>query len=111
MSIPAGWQRESADLFVHESGASLSRTTYRGKSAWWFFPVSLDIPAVEYPATDAGRDEAFATSGTGLPKAKAKAKARSKPTDGKPEPQVAGKTKSPPDDSEEDGEEDDSEPE
>ena len=104
MSLPTGWERESADLFVHESGASLSRTTYRGKSAWWFFPVSLDIPAVEYPATDAGRDEAFATSGKGLPKAKAKAKPRAGKTAEKPERAEAAKSSE--DDAEDEAEED-----
>lgn len=72
MKLSPGWTRESADLYVHESGARLSKTTYRGKMAWWFFPVSLDIQAVEYPPTDAGCEEAFATSGQNLPKAKVK---------------------------------------
>ena len=68
MSLPRGWERESADLFVHESGARVSKTTYRGRVAWWFFPVSLDVQAVEYPPTEAGRDEAFEKSGKDLPK-------------------------------------------
>lgn len=57
-----GWERESEDLFIHESGARISKTTYRGKRAWWFFPVSLDTLAVEHAPTDVGREDAFATS-------------------------------------------------
>ena len=81
MALGKDWDRESADLFIHDSGARISKTTYRGKMAWWFFPASLDSPAVEYAPTDEGRDEAFATSAKGLPKTKPKrkVKAKSKP--------------------------------
>ena len=77
MKPAPGWVRESAELYVHDSGARLSKTTYRGKVAWWFFPVSLDIQAVEYPPTDAGCDEAFRTSGMNLPKSKPARNSRS----------------------------------
>ncbi|HKS15963.1 MAG TPA: hypothetical protein VJU16_01550 [Planctomycetota bacterium] len=79
MALAKDWDRESADLFIHSSGARIARTTYRGKMAWWFFPASLDVPAVEYAATDAGRDEAFATSGKELPKARIKRKVKAAP--------------------------------
>lgn len=74
MGLPKGWDRESADLYVHETGARISRTSYRGKLAWWFFPVSLDVAAVEHPPTDVGREEAFATSKRELPKTRSKPK-------------------------------------
>lgn len=74
MGLAKGWDKESADLFIHETGARISRTAYRGKMAWWFFPVSLDVPAVEHAATDEGREQAFATSEKELPKYRAKPK-------------------------------------
>ena len=74
MGLAKGWDRESADLFIHDSGARISRTSYRGKLAWWFFPVSLDVPAVEHPPTDEGRQEAFAAAERVLPKTRAKSK-------------------------------------
>lgn len=74
MGLAKGWDKESADLFIHETGARISRTSYRGKMAWWFFPVSLDVPAVEHAPTDEGREEAFATSEKELPKTRAKRK-------------------------------------
>ena len=79
MALAKDWDRESADLFIHSSGARIARTTYRGKMAWWFFPASLDVPAVEYAATDAGRDEAFATSAKELPKSRTKRKVKAAP--------------------------------
>ena len=75
MKLGPGWARESAELFVHESGARIAKTTYRGKVAWWFFPVSLDVPAVEHAPTDEGRDAAFATSERELPKRRSMSKA------------------------------------
>ena len=72
MGLAKGWDRESADLFIHETGARISRTSYRGKLAWWFFPVSLDVPAVEHAPTDEGREQAFATSEKELPKTRSK---------------------------------------
>ena len=60
MALAKGWDRESEDLFIHETGARISKSTYRGKMAWWLFPVSLDVPALEYPPTDEGREQAFA---------------------------------------------------
>ena len=78
MGLAKGWDKESADLFIHESGARISRTSYRGKLAWWFFPVSLDVPAVEHAPTDEGREEAFATSERELPKTRAKPRAAKK---------------------------------
>jgi len=74
MGLAKGWDKESADLYIHETGARISRTAYRGKMAWWFFPVSLDVPAVEHAATDEGREQAFATSEKELPKFRAKPK-------------------------------------
>ena len=79
MALGKDWDKESADLFIHDSGARISKTVYRGKMAWWFFPASLDSPAVEYAPTDEGRDEAFAVSVKGLPKAKPKRKAKPVP--------------------------------
>jgi hypothetical protein len=78
MNLAKGWERESADLFIHESGARIQKSSYRGKMAWWFFPASLDVPAVEHAPTDEGRDEAFATSMKQLPKTKTRAKAKVK---------------------------------
>jgi hypothetical protein len=78
MGLAKGWDRESEDLYIHESGARISRSTYRGKLAWWFIPVSLDVPAVEHPPTDEGREEAFATSAKELPKLKTRAKPKVK---------------------------------
>jgi hypothetical protein len=69
-----GWDKTSEDLFIHDSGARISKTLYRGKPGWWVFPVDLDAPPVEHAPTDAGREEAFATFEKGLPKPKPKAK-------------------------------------
>src|SRR5262245_10428615 len=74
MGLAKGWDRESADLFIHVTGARISRTSYRGKLAWWYFPVSLDVPAVEHAATDEGREEAFATSERELQKPRSRPK-------------------------------------
>ena len=79
MALGKDWDRESADLFIHDTGARISKSLYRGKVAWWFFPASLDSPAVEHPATDAGRDEAFATSVRELPKTKTRRKPKAGP--------------------------------
>ena len=76
MKLAKGWDRESEDLFIHESGARISKSVYRGKQAWWFFPASLDVQAVEHAPTDEGRDQAFATSEKEIPKTRAKAKPR-----------------------------------
>ena len=77
MKLAKGWSRESEDLFLHDTGARISRSAYRGKMAWWYFPVSLDVPAVEHAPTDEGRDLAFATSERDLPRAKSKPKSKS----------------------------------
>ncbi len=74
MGLAKGWGRESAEVFIHDTGARISRTSYRGKLAWWFFPVSLDVPAVEHAPTDEGRKEAFATSERELPKKRSNSK-------------------------------------
>jgi len=79
MSLGKDWDRESADLFIHDSGARISRTSYRGKLAWWYFPASLDSPAVEHEPTEAGREDAFATSVKELPKSRPKRKAKPSP--------------------------------
>lgn len=90
MNLAKGWERESADLFIHESGARIQKSSYRGKMAWWFFPVSLDLPAVEHAPTDEGRDEAFATSAKQLPKMKTRAKAKAKKATAEPEAEEKG---------------------
>ena len=79
MALSKDWDRESADLFIHTSGARITRASYRGKLAWWYFPASLDAPAVEHASTDEGREEAFATSAKELPKSKPKRKAKPGP--------------------------------
>jgi hypothetical protein len=104
MSLAKGWDRESAELFIHESGARISRTSYRGKLAWWFFPVSLDVPAVEHAPTDEGREEAFATSERELPKTRAKPKPKLVP---KKKAEVAADEEPSPDKEESDDEEKD----
>jgi hypothetical protein len=108
MGLAKGWDKESADLFIHETGARISRTSYRGKLAWWFFPVSLDVPAVEHAATDEGREEAFATSEKQLPKTRSKSKTSPKKKavaaaeeEGEPNPD---KEEAEDDDKDEDGE-------
>ena len=78
MGLAKGWDRESADLFIHETGARISKSSYRGKLAWWFIPASLDVQAVEHAPTDEGREEAFATSERELPKTRSKPKAAPK---------------------------------
>lgn len=109
MALAKGWDRESADLFIHDTGARISRTTYRGKMAWWFFPASLDSPAVEYAATDAGREEAFAISGKQLPKSRPKRKAKASVAKNESKDEEDPDKKDPganPDEEEEDKEED-----
>jgi hypothetical protein len=76
MKLAKGWDRESEDLYIHESGARITKSVYRGKQAWWFFPASLDVPAVEHAPTDEGRDEAFAMAEREMPKTRAKPKPR-----------------------------------
>ncbi|SRR5258705_10979562 len=73
-----GWDKTSEDLFIHDSGVRISKTSYRGKPGWWVFPVDLDAPPVEHAPTDAGREEAFATVAKGLPKPKVKKDPRKK---------------------------------
>jgi len=74
-----GWEKESEDLFIHDSGVRISKTSYRGKPGWWVFPVDLDAPPVEHAPTDAGREEAFAVFAKGLPKPKPKPKPKDDP--------------------------------
>lgn len=69
-----GWDKESEELFIHDSGTRISKTTYRGKLGWWVLPVDLDAPPMEFAATDAGRAEAFAAFSKGIPKPKPKPK-------------------------------------
>jgi len=111
MGLAKGWDRESADLFIHDTGARISRTSYRGKLAWWFFPVSLDVPAVEHAPTDEGREEAFATSERELPKTRSKPKPKlipkKKPVASADEDGVRGRDGDPNPDKEEDDEDKD----
>lgn len=69
-----GWDKESEDLFIHDSGTRISKTTYRGKHGWWLLPVDLDAAPMEFAATDAGRTEAFEAFSKGIPKPKPKPK-------------------------------------
>ncbi len=73
------WEKESESLYIHESGARISKSAYRGQDGWWVFPVDLDAPPLQFPATEAGRDEAFATFEKGLPKPPPKPKPKKKP--------------------------------
>ena len=117
-----GWDRESEELFIHDSGARISRTMYRGKMAWWYFPVSLDTSAVEHAPTDEGRADAFATSVKDLSTWKPKPKARTNPAkakiaapkdeEGEPKdgPQAADPNPDKEDEDEDDEEKEDEEP-
>jgi hypothetical protein len=76
---PKGWEKDSDKLYIHESGVRVQRMVYKGKDGWYLVPLDLDLPCVEFEATNEGRDKAFEQFEKGLPAApkprKSKAKA------------------------------------
>ncbi len=58
-ATPKDWSKESDTLYIHENGTRIARTTYQHKEGWFLMPVDLDLPVLEFPATDAGREQAF----------------------------------------------------
>jgi len=74
-ATPRDWSKESDTLYIHDNGTRIAKTTYQHKDGWFLMPVDLDLPVLEFPATDAGREQAFEAYEKGALKA-AKKKAQ-----------------------------------
>jgi hypothetical protein len=79
------WSKESDELFIHKSGTRIAKTTYQGAQGWFLMPVDLDVPVMPFPATEAGREQAFEAFAKGaLKKKPAKKVEEKKGKKGKP---------------------------
>jgi hypothetical protein len=68
-ATPKDWTKESDGLYIHENGTRISKGTYQHREGWFLMSTDLDVPVLEFPATDAGREQAFAAFEKGLLKA------------------------------------------
>jgi hypothetical protein len=70
--IPAGWEKDSATLYLHESGVRIEKRLYREKEGWILVPVDLDTPVSEFSPDKEGLAAAFAAWQKGAAKTKVK---------------------------------------
>jgi hypothetical protein len=85
-ALPPGWEKDSATLYLHETGVRIEKRVYREKEGWILIPVDLDTPVTEFSPDKEGLAAAFAAWTKGAaktkvkpaPKATAKAKAKKK---------------------------------
>jgi hypothetical protein len=64
--VPAGWDRDSDQLFLHPSGVRIERRTYRKQDGWALVPADLDQAVLMFPPDPAGRAKAFLAFAAGV---------------------------------------------
>lgn len=76
-SLPPGWEKDSATLYLHETGVRIEKRVYREQEGWILVPVDLDTPVTAFPPDKDGLALAFAewTKTAGKIKAKPSPKA------------------------------------
>jgi len=76
-SLPPGWEKDSATLYLHETGVRIEKRVYREQEGWILVPVDLDTPVTAFTPDKDGLAQAFAawTKTAGKIKAKPSAKA------------------------------------
>jgi hypothetical protein len=71
-ALPPGWEKDSATLYLHESGVRIEKRLYREKEGWILVPVDLDTPVTEFTPDKEGLAQAFAAWTKGAAKTKVK---------------------------------------
>ena len=72
-SLPPGWEKDSATLYLHETGVRIEKRVYREQEGWILVPVDLDTPVTAFTPDKDGLAQAFAAWTKGAAKTKVKA--------------------------------------